>query len=154
MAGHDEPAQAAEPSGHEFAGAGPTGTPHGRDETDSAARPHGEIDRKMLLALMGQALGACVVSGCQTYFRIGLSWAGFGSTVVRNLGSILRQSGSDDGSRRAVLDDSIAHLREVGELSAQEARLLQRNLAQISLRLRDLESASYDEPQRHAKSKK
>jgi hypothetical protein len=92
------------------------------------------------------------------FARAGLSWASYGALLAQQLAAIGLELGFDAGRRgtaiRMLLDESAAQLRELGELSVQEARALQRNLQKLAEQLRDLDDGTLEEPQRFGKVKR
>lgn len=84
--------------------------------------------------------------------RAGMSWAAFGRLLAWQLGAI--RLGRGDARVRVLLDESAAHLRELGELSVQEALALRKLLNDLLQQLRQLDSSNLDHPRRFAKVKR
>ncbi len=114
---------------------------------ESSPRP------EMAVVLVAQAYVAWVLGTIGCVARAGLSWAGYGAILARQLGAISLEQRGQSSAVRTLLDESAAQLRELGELSVQEARALQKNLLQLAERLRELEDGTLDEPRRYAKAK-
>ena len=110
------------------------------------------------LVLVAQAYVAWIVSGLGMFARAGLSWAGYGAVLAQQLAAIGLELGFERGGRgtaiRTLLDESAAQLRELGELSVQEARALQRNLLTLAEHLRDLDDGMLEKPHRYGKVKR
>jgi hypothetical protein len=110
------------------------------------------------LVLVAQAYVAWVLSGVGMFARAGLSWAGYGAILAQQLVALGLELGVDESRRgtaiRTLLDESSAQLRELGELSVQEARALQRNLLALAEQLRDLDDETLDDPPRYGKVKR
>jgi hypothetical protein len=123
------------------------------------ARGDGVVSSSALaLVLMAQAYVAWVLGGVGMLARAGLSWASYGALLAQQLLAIALELGLDSGRRgtaiRTLLDESAAQLRELGDLSVQEARTLQRNLQKLADQLRDLDGESLEQPHRFGKVKR
>ena len=110
------------------------------------------------LVLVAQAYVAWIASGVGMFARAGLSWASYGAVLAQQLAAIALEMGFDNGRRgtaiRTLLDESAAQLRELGELSVQEARALQHNLLELAEQLRDLDDSTLAQPHRYGKVKR
>lgn len=109
---------------------------------------------EMALLLVAQAYAAWLQSGLGYTARAGMSWVGYGALLAQQLGAVVSGRQDQDSAMRILLDETAAQLREVGELSMQEARVLQDNLRQLREKLRELEDGAHDEPHRYAKAKR
>lgn len=107
----------------------------------------------MVLVLVAEAYVSWLLGGLMYLARAGVSWAAYGRFLAQQLAAIRLWERGRNSGMRTLLDESAAQLREVGELSVQEARALQRNLHRLAERLRELEDGPLDEPRRYAKTK-
>ena len=106
-----------------------------------------------IVALAAQASGACVVSGVGLALRAGLSWATYAGVLARQLRAAAREPATARDHLRVLLDQTLTQLREIGELSLQEAQILQQDLQQLSAQLRDLDATEVPKPPRYARAK-
>lgn len=123
------------------------------------AREGGAVSSSALaLVLVAQAYVAWVMNGAGAFARAGLCWATYGALLAQQLVAVALELGGDRARRgtaiRTLLDESTAQLRELGELSVQEARTLQRNLQKLADQIRDLDGDTLEEPHRFGKAKR
>jgi hypothetical protein len=105
----------------------------------------------MAVVLMSQAYVAWLLSGLWSFGRAGISWATYAPVLLRQLAAIGFGQRSD--AIRLLLDESAAQLRDLGDLSVQEALALRKLLLELAARLRQLDGETLDEPRRYAKAK-
>lgn len=115
---------------------------------DSGLRPD------VAVLLVAQAYVAWVLGGIGYFARAGVSWAGYGAVLAQQLAAIALEPRAETTGMRTLLDESAAQLRELGDISVQEARALQRRLQQLAEQLRELDNGTLEEPRRYAKTKR
>ena len=107
-----------------------------------------------IVFVIAEALGVCILSGLGSLFRVSSSWANFGLMLAQQLATALRdREVPRDDTIRMLLDESLTQLRELGDLSLQEARLLQQNLLTLSQHLRELDNSTSATARRYARTK-
>ena len=103
------------------------------------------------VVLVAEAYLALLIRGARYAGRAGLSSALYGGMLASQLGAIGLGLRSD--AVRVLIDESAAQLRELGELTVQEALSLQQLLRELAEQLRSLEDGTLDEPRRFARAK-
>jgi hypothetical protein len=122
-------------------------TPPGRSPTsvESRSRP------ATAALLIAQAYIAWLLWTLRSISRASVSWAAYAALLARQLAAIgLGERGS---AIRLLLDETVARLRDLGDLSVQEAQSLRKVLLELAAELRQLDSETLDEPRRYAKAK-
>jgi hypothetical protein len=109
---------------------------------------------KEALSVSGQVYGAWVRSGIR--YWSGLANA-HGEYCAKLAESLSRSAGGDvaEASRRMVVDETSAYLREVADLSMREARVFQAEVEKAQEKVRGLvgDGDSGEPPRRYAKAK-
>lgn len=104
-----------------------------------------------VVALVAQAYVEWLVGGLRYFGRAGISSAAYGRVLAWQLGAVALGQGGH--GVRVLVDESVAQLRELGELTVQEALALQKLLRELSEELRQLEDETLDAPRRYARAK-
>lgn len=123
----------------------------GSSSGEAAAPPGGVPKPARALGLVAQAYVAWLARSLRYLARAGTTSAGYARVLAWQLGAIAFGQGHD--GVRVLIDESVAHLRECGDLTVQEALALQKLLRELGEALRDLEAETLEEPRRYAKAK-
>jgi len=82
--------------------------------------------------LLAQTYLIAMVSGLRYWRRVAETYRTHESAIVRSLMARAAAPSTSDGERRALIDEIRAYLREVGDVSLQEARIVQTNLDKLA----------------------
>jgi hypothetical protein len=85
-----------------------------------------------LASLVAQTYLIAVVSGLRYWRRVAETYRTHESAIARSLMARAAVPSMSDGERRALIDEIRAYLREVGDVSFQEARIVQTDLDKLA----------------------
>lgn len=84
-----------------------------------------------MASLLAQAYLVATASGMRYWRRVAETYGAHQSAVLRSLLARVADRHTSDGERRALIDEIRAYLREVGDVSLQEARIFQSELDKL-----------------------
>jgi hypothetical protein len=85
-----------------------------------------------MASLVAQSYLIAMVSGLRYLRRVAETYRTHESAIVRSLMARAAVPSTSDGERRALIDEIRAYLREVGDVSLQEARIVQTDLDKLA----------------------
>jgi hypothetical protein len=97
-----------------------------------AAAPDRAPKAAGVASLVAQAYLAAAVSGFRYWRRVAQTYGAHQSSILQSLLAGGAGAGLSDDERRALVEEIRAYLREVGDVSLQEARILQSELEKLS----------------------
>jgi hypothetical protein len=110
-----------------------------------ADAPDGAPKAAGVASLVAQAYLAAAVSGFRYWRRVAQTYGAHQSGILQ---SFLAGGGVSGDERRALIEEIRAYLREVGDVSLQEARILQSELEKLSVEVAEAGGAAA-EPSNH-----
>ena len=113
-----------------------------------AASPDGAPNAAGVASLVTQAYLAAAVSGFRYWRRVAQTYGAHQSSILQSLLAGGAGAGVSDDERRALIEEIRAYLREVGDVSLQEARILQSELEKLSAEVAGAGGAAA-EPSKH-----
>jgi hypothetical protein len=90
-----------------------------------------------IAALLTQAYLLAAASGLRYLRRVAQTYGAHQSDILQSLLERISDSRAPDKERRALIDEIRTYLREIGDVSLQEARIFQAELEKISARVAD-----------------
>ena len=85
-----------------------------------------------LASLVAQTYLVAMVSGLRYWRRVAETYRTHEPAIVRSLMARAAVPSTSEGERRALIDEIRAYLREVGDVSVQEARIVQTDLDKLA----------------------
>jgi hypothetical protein len=85
-----------------------------------------------MASVVAQAYLIAMVSGLRYWRRVAETYRTHESAIVRSLMARAAVPSRSDAERRALIDEIRAYLREVGDISVQEARIVQTDLDKLA----------------------
>jgi hypothetical protein len=110
--------------------------------------PDGTAKAGDLPSLVAQAYLAATVSGARYWRRVAQTYRTHQSGILQSLLARIADSSMSDNERCALIDEIRAYLREIGDVSLQEARIFQSELEKLSAQVAEAGGASA-EPSEH-----
>jgi len=96
------------------------------------SRSTGHHSTEDMAALLARAYLLAAVSGLRYWRRVAQTYGVHQSSILRSLLSSAVSPGVSEGERRVLADEVCAYFREIGEVSAQEARAFQVELERLA----------------------
>jgi hypothetical protein len=110
--------------------------------------PDGRTKAGDISLLVAQAYLAASVSGVRYWRRVAQTYGTHQSGILQSLLARITDSSMSDNERCALIDEIRAYLREIGDVSFQEARIFQSELEKLSAQVADVGGTSA-EPSAH-----
>jgi hypothetical protein len=115
---------------------------------EGPASPDGAPRAAGVASLVAQAYLAAAVSGFRYWRRVAQTYGAHQSSILQSFLAGGAGSSVPDEERRALIEEVRAYLREVGDVSLQEARILQSELEKLSAGVAEAGGAGA-EPSKH-----